>query len=78
MGKLRNGSQVKLTMGLLTLYLTLIQAELKFGRHKYSVQLLTVPTIAISLKLPNLHKVVTSFKNKGFHLADEMLDVSWD
>ena len=52
----------------------LIEAQLKLGDAKFPVRLLTVPEININLKLPNLHKVVTSLVQKGHTLADTQLN----
>ena len=52
----------------------LIEAKLQFGEHKFTVKLLTVPTIDISLNLPQLGKMVSRFVDNGYHLADELLN----
>ena len=52
----------------------LIKLKLKFGNYEYEVKVLTVPSINIRLKLPNLNKVVSEFKKRGFHLADSLLN----
>ena len=52
----------------------LVEVRLMFGNHCRTVKMLTVPNINISLQLPGLPEVVRQFRNKGFKLADELLD----
>ena len=54
----------------------LVEAKLCFGFHEFYVKLLTVPSISISLKLPGLGNVVQAFLNKGFTLADQLLNAN--
>ena len=51
----------------------LVKVKLNFGSTSFTVKLLTVPSIGISLKLPNLNKVVSQFLKKGYVLADSLL-----
>ena len=54
----------------------LVKVKLNFGAVSFTVNLLTVPCIKISLKLPNLDKVVSQFLGKNYALADELLSSS--
>ncbi|XP_068224857.1 uncharacterized protein [Palaemon carinicauda] len=51
----------------------LIQLPMKFGNCISNVPALVVPSINIKLNLPGLGKIVESFENKGFILADKKL-----
>ena len=51
----------------------LVEIDLDFRGSFKAVQFLTLPTINISLSLPNLPKIVREFVNKGYTLADDFL-----
>ena len=51
----------------------LVEARLNFDGHIFVVNLLTVPSIDIHLKLPHLNKVVSEFSKREFILADRLL-----
>ena len=52
----------------------LIRAKLKIGVHSRTVDLLTVPSIDLELKLPQLGSVVDRFNNANLVLADQTLN----
>mgnify|MGYP000654560869 CR=1 FL=1 len=52
----------------------LIQFEIEMGSQVYKVQALTIPSIPISLQLPQLGKIVDEFRTRGFLLADQFLN----
>ena len=52
----------------------LIETAIAFGSKSFKVQLLVVPSIDITLEIPNLHVAVQHFAELGFDLADARLN----
>ena len=50
-----------------------VEVNLQLGDRNEKISALCIPEIDISLKLPNLNKVVSGFVNKGYNLADKFL-----
>ena len=46
------------------------------GGHDYKINAVTVPEFDLTVNVPNLDKVISVFKNKGYTLADKTLSGS--
>ena len=51
----------------------MVEANISFGNEERIVKALCIPSIDISLNIPNLNLIVDEFVRKGYHLADEQL-----
>lgn len=51
----------------------MIYAELKLGNDFTSMKAFILPSIDISLSLPELSKIANAFRSKGYTLADDHL-----
>ena len=50
-----------------------VEVVLRFGKTVHKIHAILIPSINSSLSLPGLGKVVKTFKEKGYHLADKYL-----
>ncbi len=52
-----------------------VELNLILGRNEHVITAICVPSINTKIKLSNLNKVVSKFKEKGYEFADKFLDV---
>ena len=52
----------------------IVRVPLKIGSKQITIDAVVTPEINISMKIEGLHKVVNSFLNKGYELADKSLE----
>ncbi|KAL7642353.1 UNVERIFIED_CONTAM: hypothetical protein RMT77_006914 [Armadillidium vulgare] len=51
----------------------IVEIPLKIGKHEYLIEAQCLPTISISLELPDLRRIVQDVLDKGYKLADKRL-----